>query len=196
MGRQSLSDRFWSRVDRSAGADGCWPWCGAASSFGHGYTWANGRVVTAHRVSWELSRGEIPPGLCVLHSCDVASCVNPSHLFLGTQAENMADMFSKGRQSAFFVPAGVRRSLVCRYGHLRVAVSGGHCMECERLRSRERSRQRKAGVSRPSVNMAALVAASNGTGSKPLGLEPVVLRRAGVSVSATDSAPLGVSPST
>lgn len=52
---------------------------------------------TAHRISWLIHRGPIPSGMLVLHSCDVRRCVNPKHLFLGTQLDNLRDMATKGR---------------------------------------------------------------------------------------------------
>lgn len=90
---------FWSKVDRSNGATSCWNWAARINEWGYGEVWYKGRHCKSHRVSWELMHGEIPDGLCVLHTCDNPACVNPNHLFLGTNLDNMRDKVSKNRQS-------------------------------------------------------------------------------------------------
>lgn len=80
-------------------ANGCWIWQYAKIPGGYGLTWMNGKKIMTHRCSWELHNGEIPDGLCVCHHCDVPSCVNPAHLFVGTTQDNVNDKMTKGRQA-------------------------------------------------------------------------------------------------
>jgi hypothetical protein len=88
-------EKFWNQVD--VGKNGaCWIWKGKKEQ-GYGKIYFKGKRRFAHRVAWELTNGSIPEGLLVLHSCDEPACVNPAHLWLGTQADNMKDMREKGR---------------------------------------------------------------------------------------------------
>jgi hypothetical protein len=92
------------RVVKGAGPDACWRWTGHVKPEGYGQVTLGGKKKLVHRVSYELNVGEIPIGLSVLHRCDIRSCVRPDHLFLGTHADNMADMDAKGRCDRFFKP--------------------------------------------------------------------------------------------
>ena len=76
---------------------GCWLWETSTNENGYGLIKANGRTQTAHRVSWKMRNGAIPHKLQVLHKCDVRCCVNPEHLFLGTNQDNVDDRVAKGR---------------------------------------------------------------------------------------------------
>lgn len=89
----SLQDRFWSKVKKTPS---CWLWTGS-TRLGYGRVKQGGKLLSAHRVSWELTQGQVPGGLCVLHRCDVRNCVNPRHLFLGTEVDNRRDCIRKGR---------------------------------------------------------------------------------------------------
>lgn len=76
---------------------GCWLWIGGISNTGYGMIGINGkRTKAAHRISWEIYRGHIPPDLWVLHKCDVRCCVNPDHLYLGTAKNNVHDLMKRG----------------------------------------------------------------------------------------------------
>lgn len=98
--RPSLLTAFIERL--AFGTTECWHWVGSRSEIGYGM-FASARdtygcpEIVAHRIAWHLWNGPIPDGLKVLHRCDVRSCVRPEHLFLGTQADNVADMIAKGR---------------------------------------------------------------------------------------------------
>ena len=94
---KSLKQRFDEKyiIDESTG---CWNWK-KTSGRRYGSMWLDDKRQQAHRASWQLHIGEIPEGLCVLHKCDNTKCVNPNHLFLGTQTDNMQDMVKKGRRN-------------------------------------------------------------------------------------------------
>lgn len=96
---KTLHDRFWAKVDKSAGADACWPWTGALFRSGYGMIGIENQARRANRIAWQLTHGEIQPGLLVCHHCDNPPCVNPTHLFLGTAQDNTNDMMRKGRIS-------------------------------------------------------------------------------------------------
>lgn len=94
-------------------SDDCWEWTGNLNGNGYGQVRYGGRMRPTHRLAWELAHGPIPPGLWVLHTCDNRVCMRPEHLWLGTGADNMADMVRKGRNRSH----KGRRALFCQRGH-------------------------------------------------------------------------------
>lgn len=99
---QVLAERPIDRLRRRYKIDPiseCWLWTGARNREGYGVIQDGSRQKRAHRFSWELHRGAIPAGLLVCHSCDTPACVNPAHLFLGTDLDNAKDRDRKGRQA-------------------------------------------------------------------------------------------------
>lgn len=143
-----LEERFWACA-KVLGPDDCWNWQSHRTPDGYG-VFCNGKHgnVYAHRMAYILRYGEIPEGMCVLHKCDNPSCVNWSHLFLGTNRDNVVDMLWKGRsRAAKLTPDEVREirsraangesceSLALEYGvtvrHVRSIIDGKHWKHME-----------------------------------------------------------------
>jgi len=136
-------ERFWANVHKTAN---CWFWIGYRSrSYGAFYVGGE-RNVGAHIFSWVLHNGAIPEGQQILHRCDIPQCVNPAHLILGTQSENIKDSIEKGSHANLF-KAETRTN--CKAGH-NMSVVGYYrsmngyraCKECKRETNRQ-SKNRK-----------------------------------------------------
>lgn len=111
---EQVSERYWTKVDRSAGPDACWPWNSSLTRRGYGLFSMRGpqgsQHYLAHRVAFLLEFGHMPPESApfLMHTCDNPRCVNPRHLRPGTHQDNMTDMASKGRKRGYGGGTGVR----------------------------------------------------------------------------------------
>lgn len=92
----SAEQRFELQMQRSGG---CWEWVGPKNGRGYGQFYFEGRLTRAHRTSYRMHIGPIPDGMVVCHRCDNPSCVNPAHLFIGSQKDNVVDCVKKGRRA-------------------------------------------------------------------------------------------------
>ena len=150
--KEPIEARFWRHV-ATAGRDDCWLWTGATNANGYGTVNVNRRSSLAHRVSWSMRwERPVPEGRCILHECDVRACVNPLHLWLGTQRDNVADMRAKGRsRSGVFEAAKTH----CPAGHpyagenLYIRPSGKFARECLTCRREIAARRRHNTTQQP-----------------------------------------------
>jgi len=94
--KKTTKEKFEDKIFYSP--DGCWLWTGYTTKLNYGEVIINYKKVRTHRASYMIYKGEIPEGIFVCHHCDNPLCVNPDHLFLGTQLDNMRDMIKKGRR--------------------------------------------------------------------------------------------------
>jgi len=138
---RALEERFWTKVERHP--TDCWNWIGAQRGAGYGsFRISTHKTTAAHRMAYELANGEIGE-LHVLHTCDNRKCVRPSHLFLGTHLENVADCKAKGRTKSPKRGWYWRNKTHCKNGHEfageNLYVYRGHrmCRECHRVYRRD-----------------------------------------------------------
>ena len=132
MKKVPIRDRFWTKVSRPS-PDACWEWL-ASKRNGYGVIGSGQaqRVVYANRYSWEFWIGPIPSGgpghhgWCIIHTCDNRACVNPAHMRLGSQGENVRDMIDKGRRGLSSKPWG--RLLPDQVREIRNLVASGVAM--------------------------------------------------------------------
>jgi hypothetical protein len=131
--------RFFKKVTKT---DSCWIWTGTKNTAGYGMFYIKLRGYRAHRISWELAnKTPIPDGKLICHSCDNPPCVNPAHLWPGTDKENRWDSILKGRAKK---PPHKKPQTHCKHGHKFTAANsytyswGRMCRTCTLARSKKR----------------------------------------------------------
>lgn len=148
MTADSPLTRFMKKVDKR-GPNECWPWLASKRAHGYGAFLLNGRVMNSSRAAYLLLVGDLPEWQVVCHSCDNPSCVNPAHLWAGSQADNLSDMRTKGRGYSHG-----RTVTACPRGHeytaanTRVYKGRRHCRQCDRDRNQDNERRAEAARAR------------------------------------------------
>jgi hypothetical protein len=173
--------KFWARVDKRA-PDECWPWLGGKHPQGYGRFHYEGKSRPATRVAWEIEHNApFPDGMFACHSCDNPPCVNPAHLWPGTNSDNIRDAVAKGRHASKPQP-------FCKQGHeivgdnVELTKNGRRCRICSREKSavtqrRWNQRKRELKAANSGITQAARDAAADLYGARENGATSAKIRR-------------------
>lgn len=148
---QQNLDRFNNKINKTPT---CWEWTGAKNNKGYGCLAVNKQKWLAHRLSYTITKGQIPAGQIICHTCDNPHCVNPQHLFAGTHTDNIKDMLTKNRQGT-----NLRPKTHCRKGHPfthentyhRKNTDGTTHQNCKTCRNTNRKNNRNNPEKRPTI---------------------------------------------